>query len=391
MQQTQLKKLNRISGADFNFVPADKNKFGVKYYEHKCANDSEYHRIAGELNQRPNVIYTCLEYPDGNVSVIVLQNQLDKNRIENIMWGRVTDLTETQPIGKVHGNNVYLELIPTKSGKVSGIVGRGGRAIAVVIINGHRLPFYVSSGLSGKEAEYGIASGKWYPLQGISDAGWLNKMPDMNKNPYPELDLVCQMLEKKYPAAIFKQRALNMELPAADIDALLQSANSEFAEGMPYNERSPYQYYRNHIIYLPAIIDAWRAAPKDFLEITSGALRIHELDTLGKIRKTDLMANSTLEDKVVWFSPVPSQLAARTGAETTQGIQEQLKHLGITGVFISADNNGGIGVPIEAFYDYFYTKQVQNLTTATKKVHGLAQKKSFVQNALDKVKDFFNR
>lgn len=85
MQQIQLKKLNRISGADFNFVPADKNKFGVKYYEHKCADDSEYHRIAGELNQRPNVIYTCLEYPDGNVSVIVLQNQLDKNRIENIM------------------------------------------------------------------------------------------------------------------------------------------------------------------------------------------------------------------------------------------------------------------------------------------------------------------
>ena len=300
-------------------------------------------------------------------------------------------MTETQPIGKVHGNNVYLELIPTKSGKVSGIVGRGGRAIAVVIINGHRLPFYVSSGLSGKEAEYGIASGKWYPLQGISDAGWLNKMPDMNKNPYPELDLVCEMLEKKYPAAIFKQRALNMELPAADIDALLQSANSEFAEGMPYNERSPYQYYRNHIIYLPAIIDAWRAAPKDFLEITSGALRIHELDTLWKIRKIDLMANSTLEDKVVWFSPVPSQLTARTGAETTQGIQEQLNRLGITGVFIPADNNGGIGVPIEALDDYFYTKQVQNLTTATKKVHGLAHKKSFVQNALDKVKDFFNR
>ena len=75
--------------------------------------------------------------------------------------------------------------------------------------------------------------------------------------------------------------------------------------------------------------------------------------------------------------------------------QIQLKKLNrISGAdfnFVPADNNGGIGVPIEAFYDYFYTKQVQNLTTATKKVHGLAHKKSFVQNALDKVKNFFNR
>lgn len=391
MQEKQLKKLNRITDADFHFVPANKNQFGVKHYEHTCANDEEFQRIAGELNQRQNVFYTCLEYPDDNISIAVVQNELDKNRIENIMWGRVPDLADTKPIGKIHGNDVYLELITTQSGKASGIVGRGGRAIAVVVINGHRLPFYVSSGLAGKEAEYGIASGKWYPLQGISDSGWLNKMPDMNKNPYPELDQVCALLEKKYPAAILKQRALNNELPAADIDALLKSANSEFVEGIPYNERSPYQYYRNHIIYLPAVIDAWRAAPKDFLEITSGTLRIHELDTLEKIRKTDLMANSTLEDNIVWLTPVPSQLETQTGAETTQGIQRQLDKLGIDSVFVSLDNNGGIGVPIAAFDDYFYNKQVQDLAAATKRINAQPRKQgSVIQIALDKVKKIFN-
>ena len=158
IQQKQLKKLNRITDADFHFVPANKNKFGVKYYEHACANDEDFQRIAGDLNQRQNVFYTCLEYPGDNISIAVVQNELDKNRIENIMWGRVPDLADTKPIGKIHGNDVYLELITTQSGKASGVVMRHGRAIAVVVINGHRLPFYVSSGLAGKEAEYGIAS-----------------------------------------------------------------------------------------------------------------------------------------------------------------------------------------------------------------------------------------
>lgn len=394
MQQKQLKKLNRITDADFHFVPANKNQFGVKYYEHACANDEEFQRIAGDLNQRQNVFYTCLEYPGGNISIAVVQNELDKNRIENIMWGRVPDLADTKPIGKIHGNDVYLELITTQSGKASGVVMRHGRAIAVVVINGHRLPFYVSSGLAGKEAEYGIASGKWYPLQGISDSGWLNKMPDMNKNPYPELDQVCAMLEKKYPAAILKQRALNNELPAADRDALLKTANSEFVEGTPYNERSLYQYYRNHIIYLPAVIDAWRTAPKDFLEITGGALQIHELNTLEKIRKTDLMANSTLEDNIVWLTPVPSQLATQTGAETTQGIQRQLDKLGLGGAFFYSDNNDGIGLPVETFDNYFYANQVQNLVAATKRINAQPRKQgkqdSVIQIALDKVKKMFN-
>ena len=46
MQQRQLKKLSHMTGVDFNFVPANKNQFGIKYYEHKCLDDDEYFKIA---------------------------------------------------------------------------------------------------------------------------------------------------------------------------------------------------------------------------------------------------------------------------------------------------------------------------------------------------------
>ncbi len=392
MQQRQLKKLNHMTGVDFNFISANKNQFGIKYYEHKCLNDDEYFKIAGDLNQYENINYTCLEHSDGTCSIVVLQNTLDKKRIENILWGRVGDLEQTKPIGKIHGNDVFLDLIRTQTKQCAGIVSHSNRAVAVVIVNGHRLPFYISSGLSGKDTEYGIPSGKWYPLQGISKAGWLNKMPEMNENPYPELDQICEMLEQKYPAKIFKQRALNGDIPIADNSALLESANNDFIEGTPYNERNPYQYYRNHIIYLPAIIDTWRSAPKDFLEITNGELQIHKLNVLEKIRKTNIMANSMLNKDVIWFKPVPSQLGGETEAETIQGVQKQLDRLGITPVYITSDNDVGIGVPVEQLDKFFHNKQLQkDFATATKKVDELSHKqdkeKSFLQIVLDKLKN----
>ena len=391
MQQRQLKKLSLLTGAGFNFVPADKNRFGVKYYEHKCANDAEYHKIAGDLNQYDNVFYSCLEYSDGTCSIVIFQNQLDKKRFENISWGRIDDLGQTKPIGKIHGNDVFLDLISSRAGQPATLVSHSQRVVAVVVINGRRLPFYVSSGLSSKEEEYGIASGKWYPLQGISEAGWLNKMPEMLENPYPELGQICEMLEQKFPAKTFKQRALNGDIPVADNAALLESANNDFIEGTPYNELNPYKYYRNHIIYLPAIIDAWRSKPKEFLEITNGTLRIHELDTLEKIRKSDLMANSVLNGGVVWFKPVPNQLENPTGAETIQGVQKQLEQHGIVANYFTDDDNVGVGVLVDTLDNYFYNKQVQkDFAMATKKVDVLSRKqdknKSFLHSVLDKAK-----
>ncbi len=390
MQQRQLEKLSQMTGVDFNFVPANKNQFGVKYYEHRCLNDDEYFKIAGDLNQYENVIYTCLEYPDGTSSIVVLQNNLDKKRLENILWGQVGDLEQTKPIGKIHGNDVFLDLIKTQTNQCTSIVSHSNRAVAVVVINGHRLPFYVSSGISGKDTEYGIPSGKWYPLQGISRAGWLNKMPEMNKSTYQELDQICEMLEQKFPAKIFKQRALNGDIPVADNTALLESANNDFIEGTPLNELISYQYYRNHIIYLPAIIDAWCSAPKDFLEITNGALQIYELNILEKIRKTNIMANSVLNGDVIWFKPVPNQL--ETDAETIQGIQEQLDRLNVSSVYVSSDKYVGIGVPVDKLDNFLHNKQTQkDFTTAAKKLEELPHKqdkeKSFMKMFIDKVKN----
>nr|DAD58590.1 MAG TPA: protein of unknown function DUF4115 [Bacteriophage sp.] len=45
------------------------------------------------------------------------------------------------------------------------------RNIVVVNINGVHVPFYMSTGLGGKE---NVQTGLWYPFFGIKD-GWLNK------------------------------------------------------------------------------------------------------------------------------------------------------------------------------------------------------------------------
>ena len=396
MQSNQLKTLNEITGVNFHFVSADNNNFGVKYYEHKCPNNDEYFKIAGDLNQYENINYTCLEHSDGTSSIVVLQNNLDKKRLENILWGRVDDLEQTKPIGKIHGNDVFLDLIRTQTKQCAGIVSHSNRAVAVVIVNGKRLPFYVSSGISGKEQEYGIASGKWYPLQGISDGGWLNKMPEMNESPYPEMNEICKMLEQKFPASIYKQRALNGELPVADNTALLESANNDFIEGTPYNERNPYQYYRNHIIYLPAIIDAWRSKPVNFLEITHGELQISELNTLEKVRKTNIMANSLLDGDTIWFKPVNHQLRSHTGAETVEGIQKQLWQLAVSNIYVSSNKHIGIGVPVESLENYFDTQtKAQVFAHANSKVKKMTPDTPKKENALsylyDKLSSYLNK
>ena len=134
MQQRQLKKLSYITGANFNFVRANQNQFGIKYYEHKCVNGDEYFKIAGDLNQFEDICYTCLEHSDGTSSIVVLQNNLDKKRLENILWGRVGDLEQTKPIGKIHSNDVFLDLIKTQTKQCAGIVSHSNRAVAVVVV-----------------------------------------------------------------------------------------------------------------------------------------------------------------------------------------------------------------------------------------------------------------
>lgn len=52
------------------------------------------------------------------------------------------------------------------------IVNYSDRAVVVLVVNGHRIPFYLSSGQNPKP---GVASGAWYPIFGIGPDGWINK------------------------------------------------------------------------------------------------------------------------------------------------------------------------------------------------------------------------
>ena len=54
----------------------------------------------------------------------------------------------------------------------SPIVNYSDRAIVVVEVNGHRVPFYLSSGQNPKP---GVKPGAWYPIFGIGANGWINK------------------------------------------------------------------------------------------------------------------------------------------------------------------------------------------------------------------------
>lgn len=131
--------------------------------------------------------------------------------------------------GRLGRHNVFLEKLPTATGEMSEIVADGERAIAVVNVDGHRIPFYVSSGLAGKDA-IGIASGKWYPLAGIGEH-WYNKMPDMRNNPVKGLDDIANRLETIFDAPALKEAALNHRVPPASADAK-RIMNSEFRNGV---------------------------------------------------------------------------------------------------------------------------------------------------------------
>lgn len=83
------------------------------------------------------------------------------------------------------------------SGKAR-IIDMGGRKIVVININGFHMPFYLSTGHGGKKD---VTSGKWYPIFGIGEDGWLNKTSGPEINNYygsPVLRQIAEALDRKY-------------------------------------------------------------------------------------------------------------------------------------------------------------------------------------------------
>lgn len=138
------------------------------------------------------------------------------------------------PIGYINGKPVRLTPLPTSTKNIATPIHNiAGRAVVVVDVGGRKMPFYVSSGMAGKDA-LGIASGKWYPIAGIGDSGgWFNKMPDMLNNPIPELDDITAMLEKNFSASRLKTFGLsNPECFGPPPQAAYDIINHEFPGGV---------------------------------------------------------------------------------------------------------------------------------------------------------------
>lgn len=77
------------------------------------------------------------------------------------------------------------EVMPytTEDGKsgYSKIINWHGRHTVLANIRGTKIPFYISTGLGGKNS---IEPGKWYPHFGVAEDGWINKHEDGMKIHY---------------------------------------------------------------------------------------------------------------------------------------------------------------------------------------------------------------
>ena len=55
-QKNQLDILKSLTGLDFKFIPADKNKYGVKAYSCETSSEKESDRVAVKFNEE-NIFY----------------------------------------------------------------------------------------------------------------------------------------------------------------------------------------------------------------------------------------------------------------------------------------------------------------------------------------------
>lgn len=299
-QESQIQILKSITGADFTFVPADKNPFRAPSYKLVLKTDDDWHNIAGKLNE-VGILYGHIPGEHGTHVMHVVDSPMTQNRV--MMADDSVPATKFEPIGKLHGNDVYVEYIRTRTGAPARCVEHAHRCIAVVNINGKRLPFYVSSGLAGKEAEYGIPSGVWYPLQGLSPR-WFNKLEDFYGRDYPDLEKVAKMLDAKFPASQMKPLALDNKLPAANYDALEQACNFNFPEGVSLTDYTNFAYEKNSNAYLKHIIGRWNQEEINWLDTQDGPLVPPRERNLAMLqRKIDYLVELEHDGSVAFHSP----------------------------------------------------------------------------------------
>lgn len=75
----------------------------------------------------------------------------------------------------------------------SPIIDLAGRKVVVLNVNGMNVPFYLSTGYGGKAD---VTSGKWYPIFGIAQDGWMNKLSGNEINNYYDSKILKLLSEE---------------------------------------------------------------------------------------------------------------------------------------------------------------------------------------------------
>jgi hypothetical protein len=104
----------------------------------------------------------------------------------------------------------------------------GVRPHVLAWVRGTKVPFYLSSGLGGKQS---VESGKWYPHFGIGEDGWINKGPEDVINSYyhsPHLKHISEWLN-----AHVGDIAGDTDIPHVDSDSTLPHIKALNADMKP--------------------------------------------------------------------------------------------------------------------------------------------------------------
>lgn len=324
-QQFQIRKLKEITGMEFKFVSEAQSPHHVKAYFTRIESPEQAEQIIQNLGANG----LSAVFDTRRQMIHIVQDDIDQTRLRNAISHDNPNVI-TEPIGHIHGHPVHLVALPARSGQTS-IAEVASRAVAVVRVNGKNLPFYVSSGQSRKDDRYGIPAGQWYPLAGIGSV-WLNKMPNMLKNPAAELDQIVQMLQERFPAAQMKEKALSYELPGINQIKIAAFSNLSFPEGVVDNlqswgdsfripEKDTWLYNKNINVYLNDIISTWRMAPECHLAIYYGPLAVERDKIIRELQRQLPVRVAAHGDSVEFFTnpqyPTPTH------------VQKVLRHKGI--------------------------------------------------------------
>lgn len=167
---------------DYIINYSSKNVEKIKTLEEEIAKLKEEREVIKEDNKKKQENKTSEQVQQAPATGNVYDELVD-NRID-IPWDSV----------------VYDTTAPGNKRKISGIsniIDYAQRKIVIIDVNGRNIPFYLSTGSGGK---VDVTSGKWYPIFGISESGWLNKLSGKEINNYYGSDIlrgIAESLDKK--------------------------------------------------------------------------------------------------------------------------------------------------------------------------------------------------